>query len=291
MSRNGSMTPETPGASHFRLALQSELVRRCKANPKYSLRAFAKRLQIEPSFLSKLLSGKRSCTPALIQKLGPELGLSPNEVKRYSEMHSRKTAVEALVEAQEGRKATQSDLEFQQLTLDAFQIVADWYHYAILELVTVRGFQPNAKWVAKSLGITVGEANAAVERLVRVGMLKVEGKSWVCTGNHTTIGNAFSAAAFRKLQAQVLAQAQAALENLPMEVRDQSSVTLSIDTQLLAQAKETIRKFRREMVALLQAQGTRPDQVYQLSVSFFPVTQIPTVQTRSQKASKKGEIR
>jgi hypothetical protein len=36
----------------FRLFLQSELVRRCKANPRFSLRSFARSMAVEPSAMS-----------------------------------------------------------------------------------------------------------------------------------------------------------------------------------------------------------------------------------------------
>ncbi len=41
----------------FRLWLREQFVDRCKRNPSYSLRAFAKFLQKDPSSLSKILPG------------------------------------------------------------------------------------------------------------------------------------------------------------------------------------------------------------------------------------------
>ena len=56
-----------------------------------------------------------------------------------------------------------------------------------------------------------------------------------------------------------------------MERRDQTSMTMAIDTKLLPQAKEKIKKFRRDMDRLLQSSDTK-DEVYHLSVSLYPVT-------------------
>ena len=42
----------------FRLYLQNEFVRRANKNPSYSLRSFARSLEVNDSTLSKLLSGK-----------------------------------------------------------------------------------------------------------------------------------------------------------------------------------------------------------------------------------------
>lgn len=71
-------------ADDFRQYLMQELVRRSRVNPKYSLRAFARSLEIEPSFLSKLLSQKRSMTSSTVKRLAPRLALSPEQVERFS---------------------------------------------------------------------------------------------------------------------------------------------------------------------------------------------------------------
>ena len=216
----------------FRRLLQETLVARCKSNPAYSLRAFAKQLQVEPSFLSKLLSGKRNATLNVVMKIGTKLQLDPEETQTY---------INGIPKTRKNQNQTKAEAKnFQALAMDHFRMIADWYHYAILELTTVVGFQSDAAWVAKKLGINKIEAQSALERLVRLDMLKVndQGNYENSSGNNTTIGNEFTAVAFHKLQKQVLLQALHALENVPMEKRDQSSMTMAIDPSLLPEAKK-----------------------------------------------------
>jgi hypothetical protein len=40
----------------------------------------------------------------------------------------------------------------------------------------------------------------------------------------------------------------------------------------LPEVKNRIRRFKREMVAFLGRKGALPDDVYQLAVSYFPIT-------------------
>lgn len=75
--------PDTANPSEFRLFLQDELVRRCKKNPRFSLRAFARTLAIEPSALSKILHGKRALTPKMLLRIATQLGMSDAEIKKY----------------------------------------------------------------------------------------------------------------------------------------------------------------------------------------------------------------
>jgi hypothetical protein len=239
----------------FRVFLQRELVARCKFNPSYSLRAFAKQLALEPSYLSKVLARKKPVTPRLISRLAPRLGLSAPVVQQYL--------------------ASQSQAgDYVDLSLDQFEMISDWYHYAILELVQTKGFRSSPDWIARRLGIKMSEARAAVARLVRLGLLEVtpQGRLRNSKPGNTTVGNPYSTVAFRHLQRQILSQAILAMDVTAIEERDQSSMTVAIDAGLVPEVKERIKKFRRQLAKLLQSSGSPMNEVYQLSVSFFPVS-------------------
>lgn len=252
----------------FRLFLQQELARRCKKNPYFSLRAFARTLNVEVSSLSKILNGKRSLTKKMLHKICSQLGLGPDRVTYFEKRlrpHHRTVAKETVVS-----KKT----ECAQLTLDTFAIISEWYYYAILELATVKDFNPNPSWIAKVLGITVSEVNFAIERLQRVGVLSLTKDRWEQKAGHlTTIGSNFTAVALRRLQQQILDQARKSLVLVPMEKRDQSAMTVAIDSCKLKEAKQRIKKFRRELCEFMQ-DGNEQDEVYQLSISLFPVSKV-----------------
>ena len=243
----------------FRTYLHQELARRSKSNPTYSLRAFARQLNMDSSFLSKLLSGQRSVTNKTIERLGERLGFGPNEYRTF------------LQPVRKQKNIANKPL-FHELDNDMFSLIADWYHYAILELIQVNNFQANIPWVAKALGISFGQASDAVNRLKRLNMLEIKNGEWTnISGNNTTISNRFSSQALRQLQKQILEQSIYALENTPFEQRDQSSITFCVSEDLLPEAKEKIKKFRRELMTFLES-GKKKSKVYQLSISLFPVS-------------------
>jgi uncharacterized protein (TIGR02147 family) len=226
--------------------LQAELVQRCRAHPRYSLRAFARFLEIDHSTLSQILRGKRKLSSTQQARFAERLGLGPLEVP---------------------------GLPAQELSHDAFQVIADWYHYAIFELVTLKDFRPNARWIARRLGLTASEVSIAVERLFRLGLLRRGTNGQWKQGSPliTTTGNSFSTLAFRRLQTQVLRAALDAMETVPLEARDQSSMTMAISSARLEEAKDRIKRFRRSFCAWLQQDSER-DAVYQIGISFYPVT-------------------
>jgi uncharacterized protein (TIGR02147 family) len=171
------------------------------------------------------------------------------------------------------------------MELDQFSVIADWYHSAILELIAVKGFRSDARWIAKRLGITVSEANTAIERLLNLEMLKRKksGKLVNAVGSQTTLTKTpHTSQAQRRLQKQVLEMALSALEEIPVEKRSQTSVTMAINKKRLPEALEYIRRFRRDLSQFLE-QDLDKDEVYHLGISLYPVT-------RTQSTGEKNEI-
>lgn len=240
-------------AKDFRVLLQKTLLERCEKNPAYSLRAYARALGVAPSALSEMIKGKRPITSRMRQRLGLALGLSPAEIG--------------------GMKKNRP--EYQQLTLDTFAVISDWYHYAILELMKLESFDADAGWIASALGITRSEAANAVERLQRLGLIRIENGNWTdaSSGFSTNIDDGLTSAGSRKLQRQILEQSIRAMMELPTEVRNHTSMTMAIDPERVTDAVALIKKFRRELSEMLELSG-KPKEVYQLSISLFPVTKI-----------------
>ncbi len=114
----------------FKSYLQEELVLRCKRNPSYSLRSFSKAVGVSPSFLSKILNGQRRITDEVFEKIATNLNLEP----------AIRTAF-----VREAKPSSDSEMNFHNLQLEYFKIISDWYHYALIELTNLDGFQNSHK--------------------------------------------------------------------------------------------------------------------------------------------------
>jgi len=254
------MEKKTLANLSMRDLLKTELANRCGKNPNYSLRSFAKSLELSPAFVSKLLKGDRPFTENTIERLSQKLGLTPEQVD-LCKKPLKKKGIET------------RDMAYRQISLDQFQLISDWYHFAIMELVTTEGFKSTPAWISKKLGISVHQASDALERLLRMNYLKksAKGKITLVEENTTTIGPEVAVPATRNQQTQILEMALQALIEIPIELRSQTSSTMAIPSDRLGEAKEVITEFRRKMASLMQRPGKR-DSVYQLSISFYPLT-------------------
>lgn len=259
---------QIPNTVSFKQLLQSELIRRCNKNSHYSLRAYAKSLGLSHATLSSILSGKRPLTKKSIIKLSLALNLGQSKMNFYlAELNSGQN---------ENKTSLSAKIQHQQITLDTFAAISDWYHDAILELTRVKNFIPDVRWIAKSLGISRSEARIAIERLQRLDLLEITAVGrWndLSRNNTTNITNDITNIALKKLQNKVLQQSAEALQSMPRTKRDHTSLMVAMNDADLAAVKEKIKEFRFELVDFIERKNSKkPNAVYQFSFSVFPLT-------------------
>src|SRR4051812_29358035 len=116
-------TQPTAEAQDFRLFLQEELLRRCRKNPQYSVRAFAKALGCDFSTLAKILRGQRPVGRITIRKFGAKLGLGPDQIQAFTDRQG--SPRRQFPGAGDAANRDETPANYQQLTLDAFTIIAE----------------------------------------------------------------------------------------------------------------------------------------------------------------------
>lgn len=252
-----------PGGG-FRDFLYQELRRRQGANPRYSLRAFALHLGIDHSTLSQLLRARRTLTPEMLERLGARLGLERDAIATYVAHEARRISAPG-----------PQSREVRRLTADTANLVADWYHWAILELVRLRDFVPDSRWIARVLGLGVDEVNVAVSRLLHLGLLEMAAPDrWTDrSGDTATSYEDFTRAAVQRLWEQVRDLSATSLAAVPPQLREHSATTIAVRTDQIPEALARLARFRAELLAWLDAEPERND-VYRLELGFFPVTRL-----------------
>jgi plasmid maintenance system antidote protein VapI len=247
----------------FQKYLIEEFEKKKRINPNFSLRSYARLLDIDASTLSKLMKGTRPITYKSCLKLGNKLGLGQNEIDNLVTNELDSTEVEVP--------------PYKEIDRKSFDLICDWFHYAILELTTLVNFQPNIAWISKVLKVNEGDVSLAVLRLRRLGILKiveVDGvEKWVdASGDLTTMGIQHSIPSLREMQRQILEKAVDAMDNVPVDLRSQTSVSFPMNRENVSKAKQLIDNFRREFSELMRS-SSDCQEIYQLSLSLFPLSQ------------------
>ncbi len=254
--------------------LRQEFEHRLKRNPRYSLRAFARQLGLHPARLSYVLSGKHGLSRHAAALLADRLGLSAEERSYFLELadacHARSPMKR---EAARERLAVLKIPTHQQLQLDAFAAVSEWFYFTILELTSVADFNRDSHWIASRLGITVTQAKLAIERLLRLELLEETPDGILRATERFTFSPArMPSEILRASQHQLLAKAADALETQAFHERDCAAMILAVDPQDLPAAMETLKAFRRDFARQYGAPQKTKRSVYALTTQLFRLT-------------------
>ena len=152
------------------------------------------------------------------------------------------------------------------------EMIANWHYWGILELLKLPDFKHTLEDICNRLGIRPDVAQSAVERLESLGFLKVKDSNFILlTPSSSWATTEKTTLARKELQRSFLQKSQEALEEIPFELRDHSSITIAIDVNRMTEFKEKLTDMRREFGRFAQKTGTL-DEVYTLTMSLFPLS-------------------
>ena len=243
--------------------LNSELRRRIQSNSQYSLRAFAKSLNMSPGAVSEILRGQRQLGPKAVDKVAKAVGLNNSETKF---LHELAMSQRVQFEERSGDQASTKLLEE-----DVFSLVSEWYHFAILNLIDVEGFCWQAGWISNRLGITKIQASLAMELLEKLEIVTLKGDRVIADASHVTSTNEIPSQAIKNYHRQMLSKAAEALESQGIGERDVSGIGFAVDPRRIPKLKREIMAFQDEV--LEKYSSGKKSEVYFLEMALFRLTQ------------------
>jgi len=158
-----------------------EILRECLAekmqkNPQYSARAFARDIKVSPGFISMLLTGKKKLSLDRAEQISMALEMSDRKRNNFlrtvalSNLPTKSTfqKLENILFNRRDRK------DIFPLEVDQFKFFSNWYNIALLDLTGCDNFKSNISWMAERLQLPPVIVKDAIDRLVRLGLLKTE---------------------------------------------------------------------------------------------------------------------
>lgn len=250
--------------------LLDEFRARRSRNPDYSLRAFARDLGMPASKLSQNLRGLCGISVAKAETIADKLQMRDDDRRLFL----------ALVESQHARsrvarQQAANSLErirrdkMEELTVEQFAVMRDWYHLAILEMTEMEGFKGDLNWMASRLDLPVDIVREAVARLEELGLLDTKIEPWRQTKKELELPSGLPSRAVREHHRQILTKAIVALDESGVEEREYSTQTFAIPQSALPELKSLIREFQRKVGRL--SYGSKPNDVYALAIQLFPL--------------------
>lgn len=255
----------------FPAFLKREFLKKIRINNSFSLRSYARFLDIHFATLSQIMSEKRTVTEKTIRKLAPRLNASELQIESW---------VKSINEKQMDSEESDFNIfPYKVIEDESLELLSEWYHDAIVELVMTKNFKPDIAYIAKAFNLSRIEAEMAVKRLFKLGLLKVSDKGcWeVANEFKTTITSDLkTSVALRKYQSDLLQKSMDSIEIIPVEKRTHSSLVVAMNKEQLKEVKDEIRALRAKIhkIAMENSQSKEADSVYGFCFSGFPVADL-----------------
>lgn len=260
----------------YREILKGELSTRLISNRPYSLRAFARDLQLSAATISHVLSGRKGLSVATAHKIAQSLGLNHLETEYFCALVAAETA-RSETERKQAQKTIKEyhreGLETSraiELQLDAFRVISEWYHLPIIEL-----FKTNPKlkprMISKRLQISEIEISLAIGRLQRLGLIEHLSSGYRIPKELLFVKDNVPSDAIKKFHAQILEKAKNALIAQSIDERYFRSVCFPLKVKNIDKAQHDIKTFFEDFLA--KHSVPEGDEIYSLSTQLFRLTE------------------
>lgn len=240
-----------------------------------SLREFSRFLDIHPSTLSKIISGKRGIPKSLATKMAAKLLDTEEErldfidsILNYKKISDRKTQDAKLIDPDQ--------------SMDMFLVISQWEFFAILNVIGLKKFDHSYDFIADSLGISLRRVVECMDILKRSGLIEIKNQKIQRTNKKIVTPNNLTKRALKIAHLEELDLAKAKI-NLPIERRYYQSSVIKVAEKDLSKIKKLVDKFMLDLDKITD--NSVAEEVYLFSSQLFPLTQkiIP------KKGNKKNE--
>jgi uncharacterized protein (TIGR02147 family) len=258
----------------YRTFLKTTLTERGKTRDGYSLRGFSGKIGVSNSYLSEVLSAKKSLSMELAFKIAVKLDLTEVETQYLCFLVQLEQEKDPSFREEISKRlnALNPKRKTHDLSVDLFKAIADWYHYAILELTYLTGFRLDAASASKKLGISKVEADVALERLERLELLEKDEKGrYQKTQSYVLAQSQIPNGALKQFHRQILEKAIESLQSQTPKERMTATDVLPMDSKYLPEVDRLSRQFSSAVMKLAEKSKVK-DSVYALSVHFFKLS-------------------
>jgi uncharacterized protein (TIGR02147 family) len=269
----------------YRTYLQAVLSEKKQKNPQFSLRAFAPILQMTPSSLSEILSGKKSISLEKALALGQALQLNVREITFLCYLIALEKCTDPLQKANLEKELTAFVVNKNRLNLDlqTFQVIAHWECIALLELLTVHN-DIDCATMATTLGIAERNCEDALQQLLQSRLIAKIESGYQRTTKALIISAAHHNLALKIYHSAMLEKARRALYEQSPAQRYTGTETLMIDPSLLPEAHRLMNECLDKLVGLFAASVKKTSLVH-VQINLFELNH----KTNQGEKSRRGQ--
>jgi uncharacterized protein (TIGR02147 family) len=259
----------------YQLFLRDLIESRKKENAWFSYRYLAARLSMDHSNFIKIVMGKRHVSGKNAASIAKVFKFNPKEAEYFK----------TLVEFNKAKNQAKTKLLFEKLIAiknislkklepSQYDYYRHWYHTAIYSLLDYYEFRGDYAALAAELNppVTAKQARLAISLLENLRLIRKDDDGrYVQSEKLITTGQRWHSVAIQAFQEETLKLAINSLSNHPKNVRNISTLTMSLCKPDMEAIRELTEQYRKSIIKVMSESGPG-DSVYQLNVQLFPMT-------------------
>jgi uncharacterized protein (TIGR02147 family) len=235
------------------------------------MRAFARDLDLDSGQLSNVFQGKKNISLVSAATLARKLTDHPLKSQLFYNLVEYSLAKNEEIKLELQKKI--SKLTSEKLERDSniddeeFKTISSWYHLPLIQVAFKKAV--SAQEAADYLGISLGNAKLALERLTRLGFIEKSSGAYRRIKSLATTTDVPSLA-IRQFHMQMMEKASRALFTQPTSKRNFSSVSLHVPTEHLNDFKKIINEAEDKLIELSRKyDADASTEVYHFSSQLF----------------------
>lgn len=225
-----------------------------------------------------VIQGKRNLTEESLKKFIVGLGLNKQEQEFFRNLvffnqakthHDKNFYYQKLLQS---KKLNQ----LKPIEKEEYEYYSTWYHPVIRELVISKDFDGTPEWIAKKIFPSVAPAHVlkSIELLEKMEFIRKNGDGrWEQVSTLVSTGPELTSVVVHNYHKSLLDLSKEVMDQLSLQYRDVSSLTLGVKRERLGELRTKIREFRQEILKLASA-DVEPEEVVLLNMQLFPVTRV-----------------
>jgi len=240
----------------------------------FSYRYLALKLEIDPGTLLRVVQSKAHLSDEKATEIPAFLRFTTKKAEYFKTLvQFNKAKSDSIAKKLYEELLRIKDIDRLNLSELQYQYFSEWYNIPIRSLLGMHPFGNDYSALAQALTptITAKQAQESVSLLERLGMIRKDAHgTWELVDSLVSTGDQWHSMAIRNYQQSVIAKASESLERHAKEIRDISTVTVTLKQSDLPLLRLRCEEFRRDLMRMAMDTGN-PDSVYQINVQLFPM--------------------
>lgn len=242
----------------------------------FSYRYFGAKLGLDAGFLVKVLQGKMHVSLKSIPSFAEYFKFDKKQAEYFETLvrYCRAESGSEIISCFE-RLLSLKGVNANSLVGNQYEFYQKWYYPAVRELIGIYDFNGDFAALAKKLSpaISVKEAKKAITLLDRLKLIrKCDTGRYVQTDRFITTNDKWKSAAIHSFQKETIRLAGESLDRHPKEIRDISTITISVSHKDFDEIRRRIGEFRQSLLQMTN--DNEADCVYQINIHAIPLSQI-----------------